>query len=469
MSPIKNIRPLRTARSRGSVLAVALIFSVALGILTATYLQLAMNEFRRAEESLHFNGLVNLAEAGAEEAAWALINDDWSSWLRQDGQFAWKRMTGIPAGGGREGSVLIMLDGYQDNRPTITIESQVTSPRQRTFTKQVRMQLQHRSMFANGLTARDKLRFVGGVAEIDSYDSRKGDYHPTVNRGDRGTAGSLLVEHDAVDLGNAKVWGYVATGGSDPSVGPTGWIRGADTVGTPHIDWNRVTRDFYAEFPSVALPTTGGLPLPGGNTKNIGNSGTVQTYRLDELDLKSNETLNINGPVVIIIEGDTDIKGTLNINDGGSATIYANGDFVVGGNGSVNNTNVPAALAIFGTNPTEMGQNITLHGRGELSGVVYAPNAYLSLRGGGATGTMKGAAVAYRIFVNGTYAFRYDEALDDFGGGRPTFRLRRWQELIGPNERVDLAALTAGLSIPTENFANSLYGGTGGTTGQGGN
>jgi len=456
-------------RRRGSILIVAMVFSVALGILTAGYLKLALSEFRRAEESLHFNGLVNLAEAGAEEAVWALIHNNWTGWLRPDSETAYKRMTGLPAGGGREGSVLIMMSGYQGNRPILNIESRVTSPRQRTFTKQIRMELQNRSMFANGLTAREKLRFVGGNAAIDSYDSRLGAYAPGVNRRDRGTAGSLLVEHDAVDLGNGKVWGYVATGGGDPSVGPTGWIRGTDTVGTPQIDWSRVTRDFYADFPLVEQPTTSGTStLPSGNTKNLGNAGTVQTYRLDELGIKSNETYNINGEVILIIDGDTDIKGTLNVSSNGKLTIYTKGDFVVGGNGSVNNSNVPSALVIYGTHPTEMGQNITLHGNGDLTAAVYAPNAYLSLRGGGNSGAMFGAAVAYRIFVNGTYQFHYDEALDDFFGPRPTFRLRLWQELIGPNERVDFDARTAGLSIPTENVASSISGVVSGITGASG-
>lgn len=466
MSPTeRNLLPRR--RRRGSVLAVALIFSVALGILTATYLQLAMSEFRRAEESLHFNGLINLAEAGAEEAAWALIHEDWTGWLRPDTQFAWKRMRGIPAGGGREGSVLIMVDGYQEDKPILTIESQVTSPRQRTFTKQIRMELQYRSLFANGLTARDLLRFVGGNAAIDSYDSRNGNYQPGVNRNDRGTAGSLLVENDSVDIGNGMVWGYVATGGGDPAVGPTGWIRGEDTVGTPRIDWDRVTKDFYADFPPVEQPTGSGIgSLPGGNNKNLGNPGTVQTYRLEELKVQSTETININGPVVLIIDGDSDIKGTLNVTSNGSLTVYAKGDFVVGGNGEVNNTNVPSALVIYGTNSTELGQEIKLHGNGILSAAVYAPNALLSLRGGGNQGEMFGAAVAFQVFVNGNYQFHYDEALDDFFGPRPTFRLRRWQELIGPNERVDFATLTAGLSIPTENLASSLLGGLGSTAGQ---
>jgi len=432
-----------------------MIFSVALGILTAGYLKLALSEFRRSEESLHFNGLVNLAEAGAEEAVWALVNDDLDGWLRQDARFAWKRITGLPAGAGREGSVLIMIDGYQTNQPTLTVEARVRSPRQRDFTKQVRMQLQNRSLFANGLTAREKLRFVGGNAAVDSYNSNNGAYHPTTNRRDRGTAGSLLVEADAVDIGNGNIWGYIATGGGDPAVGATGSIKGADTAAGVRIDWSRVARDFYADFPPVTMPSGAGAltALPDGNTKNIGTPGVITTYRLSELDLKSNQTLNINGPVVLQITGDSDIKGTFQVTATGSVTIYTNGDFTVGGNGTVNNVGVPSKLVLYGTNPTELGQELILHGNGALSGVVYAPNAYLSLRGGGNSGEMFGAVVAYRIFMNGNYAFHYDEALDDFGGGRPTFRLRNWQELVTPSEKVNFARLTEGLRIPSEDLA----------------
>lgn len=456
-------------RRQGSILVVAMVFSVALGILTAGYLRLALSEFRRSEESLHFNGLVNLAEAGAEEAVWALVNEDMAGWLRQDTRFAWKRLTGMPAGAGREGSVLIMIDGYQTNQPTLTVEARVRSPRQRDFTKQIRMQLQNRSLFANGLTAREKLRFVGGNAAVDSYNSNNGAYHPTTNRRDRGTAGSLLIEADAVDIGNGNIWGYIATGGGDPSVGSTGSIRGADTEAGVRIDWSRVARDFYADFPPVTMPSGAGAltELPAGNNKNIGIPGVITTYRLSELTLRNSHTLNINGPVVLQVTGDIDVKGTLNVNATGSVTIYADGDINVGGNGMVNLTNIPSKMILYGTNSTELGQEIKLHGNGAVSGVVYAPNALLSLKGGGNSGEMFGAVVAFRIFMNGNYAFHYDEALDDFGGGRPTFRLRNWQELVTPSEKVNFARLTEGLSIPTDNVATSgiLSGGVPGVVG----
>jgi hypothetical protein len=108
---------------------------------------------------------------------------------------------------------------------------------------------------------------------------------------------------------------------------------------------------------------------------------------------------------------------------------------LAGGNGAINETGIPANLIIYGTNPTIGGQTIKLHGNGALHAAVFAPNAILEMKGGGNSGEMSGSAVAHSITITGNYAFHYDEALEEEGGGNP-FAVSLWRELVTSAERV---------------------------------
>jgi hypothetical protein len=97
-------------------------------------------------------------------------------------------------------------------------------------------------------------------------------------------------------------------------------------------------------------------------------------------------------------------------------------------------------VQIFGTNTTNesstslAGQTIKIAGDGEFHGVIYAPNADVEVRGMGDT---YGAVVGKNIFLGGNGQFHYDEALKDLDSDR-SYRIARWRELLGPNERVSL-------------------------------
>jgi len=113
------------------------------------------------------------------------------------------------------------------------------------------------------------------------------------------------------------------------------------------------------------------------------------------------------------------------------------GNLDVGGTGMVNLTNVPQDMLIYGTAAEGAGQIVKLHGNGALTAAVYAPNAALSLKGGGSGGVFNGAAVANTIVIVGNYEFHYDEALNDFGA-ESSYKINRWRELVNSSERVPL-------------------------------
>lgn len=440
---ISHTHPTRTDRRRGSALLVAIILITVLMTVSLGYLRMATTELRMADHGFMQHALLNLAEAGADEAAWSLIHDDWTGWTRV-GNTMVRREMGFDLGNKRTAMYITFVYDYQ-GAPVIFTEGRSFNDRGKAMVKQVRMELSRRSVMANGMTAKESIRFVGGNAYIDSYNSQNGGYNYLTNSADGGSAGSLSVAVDAVDIGNAAIRGYIATGGAAPILGSNGTVYGDDTVFNDgeRIDWSRVATDFYADLPDVEMPTrftvtATSLALSGGTT-TIGTTGTSnfpEVYDLDSLDIASGQTLQITGDVVFMTSGDSDIKGTLEIIPGGKVRWYSAGSITVGGKGVANTTNVPENLAIYGTSSTAGETAFTMHGNGAVTAAIYAPNTDVSLQGGGSSGALFGGVVANEISVNGNYSFHYDEGLADFGGENRSYKVDDWRELADASERL---------------------------------
>lgn len=428
-------------RKKGSVLLIATLFSAFVAALVAIFLKLALGELKLADSSYMHNALLNLCEGGAEQAAWCLNADDWSGWTKS-GEYTVRRETEIGLGNGKQGQVT-MIVFLPDTFPIIFAEARVNLPNGRTLQKQVRMELLFRSPFANGMTAKDGIRFVGGNAYVDSFHSALGPYYSATRR-DNGSVGSVSVGTDSVDIGNAEIFGFAATGGADPAVGSQGRIVGFDTPPGVKIDSNRVSTDFYAEFPNVDAPSTLGATTSLPGTLEIGSplATSPTVYSLSGMIIKNTKNLVIKGPVVIVVDGDIDVKGQITLEPGATVEMYVSGDLTIGGKGVVNETNVSQNFLIVNTNTTEGATEVKLHGQGALTAAVYAPNSIVDFKGGGGgVGTMYGAVVGQNVFMNGNYNFHYDEALADFLLGKRTFRLADWREIWKAEERIDFDGL----------------------------
>ncbi len=428
---------------KGSILIVAIFFTAIIGVLIISYLKVASGELKRSDKTFLYNTLLNLSEAGAEEVTWALNNDDWTGWQEIDSAMV-KRLSNVDIGNGNKAIIYTYVENYDGTSPVIYTEGNFKDNDGTVLRKQLRLDLTTRGVFANGLTSKDALRFVGGNVKIDSYNSSNGDYDSVLNRNDKGTAASISVANDAVDLGNAEVYGYVATGGADPVVGPNGKIYGSDTPNGVDIDSGRITKDFYMNFPDISIPALANAitTYPSGNTVTIGGSEDLpDEYKLSSIDINSNQKLIIDGVAILIIDNDIDVKGEIEIKDGGQLTIYVDGDVTIGGNGFANKTNKPEKLVIYGTSTTNGDKTIKLHGKGSLQAAVYAPYSKIDLKGGGGDiGKFSGAVVGYKIFFNGNYEFHYDEQLASFDGDNETFKLKSWRELYSSTTRIDFDA-----------------------------
>ena len=105
----------------------------------------------------------------------------------------------------------------------------------------------------------------------------------------------------------------------------------------------------------------------------------------------------------------------------------------------------PIAFQVYGTRtPQEAvisgNQSISISGNGNLSGVIYAPYADVSAKGGGNSGFMYGSLVGASLTFTGNDSFYYDESLADReDDGR--FGIDNWAELVGNADRATYGSL----------------------------
>jgi hypothetical protein len=350
------------------------------------------------------------------------------------------------------------------------------------------------------MVSRRGIRFDGNNASVDSYDGDRGPYEydqftaglkeiaedyvanggngdGVVNRFANATVASASV---GVTLGNADVWGYVATSGSSPNVGPNGYINDmVYPLPTPKVNPERVSLDFQANFPIVDIPPDGtgtvysAFPGAVANEVVIGVPGspTPEIYKISgSYSFSGTTKFRVVGPVRIIISGNfiaqtanneliidngpidpTDPTGPKNFdNVFANATmtrlvddnippfqIWVGGNLDLGSGGIVNPSTTPASFQIYGTAPIPTGtsgtQTITLSGGSSgafWAAAVYAPNADITING---SKEVFGAFVANSIRVMGDSHFHYDESMAKKGTGK--YAIELWRELLTPAQR----------------------------------
>lgn len=435
---------------RGSVILGVIILTLVIGVVVGGYLDSAMTEYKLSNRTLHSQSALNLAESGIEEAMLAINTDNTSGWTSAGSDSYFKDVSNVSFSDGKTGQVRTYIRDFS-SMPIIVAEGRVTDALGRVFSKQVRVDLNVRSMFANGLTAKNSITFSGNNVDVDAYDSSKGNYNYVTNRIDEGSVASISVLVDAVSVSNGDVWGYVATGGSAPDVGPNGSILGEDSPVGVDVDPDRVSTDFTAEFPDATMPalTPDYTSLNVSGTTTIGSAGTTTVYSLNSLSLSGNKKLVIadDAEVVMMFSGSLSTSGnaSITVGDGATLEVYVAGNMNVGGNGFVNenslgNLQYPKNLMIYGTGASGSGQTIKVAGNGQLSAVVYAPNADLEMKGGGNSGTVCGAAVANNIVITGNSNFHYDVTLANLNTDG-LYQISFWRELREESEKLDFGDL----------------------------
>ncbi|MDQ8193356.1 hypothetical protein QEH59_02900 [Coraliomargarita sp. SDUM461004] len=418
------------SRQRGSALLTALIFSFVVVTLMSSYLFLASSDYRVSTRAFLLGASFNLAEGGVDHAIYALNQGDNSGWrtgVDRDRRSYWSREFGpYDLGGNIQGYIRVVILDPTTSAPEIFSEGEANGHVSGRVTKQIRVALSGGFYpFRNGFNSKMGIVLKGSHVTFDSYDSRVGGYG-LGNRNSEITVATVSVESDAINIGNADVYGYVATGGGAPNVGPQGAVTSYENPGV--IDWSRITTDFYAEFPPVEAPSLNApsTSLPSWGYMNGGD------YLLSSFSM-SRGVLYVMRDSRIVVTGDMKVSGNalVYIANGASLQIYAAGDVDISGNGIYNDSQIPSNLLIFGTHDEVGEQQIRVQGNGFLAAAIYAPNSEVILSGGGSSGRVYGGVAAYEAKLTGRSHFSYDEALEDYNLGVGGYQVVEWVELSG--------------------------------------
>jgi hypothetical protein len=285
---------------------------------------------------------------------------------------------------------------------------------------------------ALGLAASGNLNLNGNNCLVDSFNSALtnastgGQYDATkaLSGGDVGVNGAVMGD---TNFGNGNIYGHLFTGpgsaanqvqiGPNGSVGPPGTPGGNIAPG-----WWSPT--FNVSFPDAPAPNSpnpyiGLAPIViSGRTYLFG--GTKYTWNGANNNYFNAGTLIVNGPGVstLWVQGSM-YFGNIVLTNGGSLVLYVgtttgtNNWITDTGNSAVNQPGLARNIQIYGLHSLNW---IDLHGNAGFNATVYAPEANLTVGGGGNNlQNCSGAFVAKNISLNGHLLFHYDEPLGYLG------------------------------------------------------
>ncbi len=302
-----------------------------------------------------------------------------------------------------------------------------------------------------------------------------------------------------VAIGGSSIDGISV--GPKGMVGPYGTPNGTIDTSHVTYDFTQNFPDITAPTATVGTPTAASEPLTPSNTNTLpaitdsitlprtDASGAIADvaapdgtyyYYVPSISLGGNATagtLSVKGPngsgghptkvsVVITVTNTMGTtvsatgQGGIAIATGSSLALYVEGNVAIAGNGvsnggysydptqpfTVTNTpNQPKDFQLYGTKPasevppnTGNYQSISIAGNGVLSGVVYAPNASIEMKGGGTNGQVMGAMVGETITLTGNSVFHFDESLKDLGSSS-RYSMSQWSELASSSDRQQYA------------------------------
>jgi hypothetical protein len=479
---------------RGSLLIVAMLLAAIIGISLVSYIKLAMNSATLADRSFYQNSAINLAEMGVEEAlycynrldenssnpsgAWTGTSITWT--IHGTDNSVTATLPSITIGNGVTGSVKVYCSHYNPSgtNPVVIARSLITMPNNGpTIEKWLEITLRKRSLWANGMVARNTITWNGGNSSADSWNSDPDNDTATAAVGygttdgpakANATLGTPSTVNGAIDLSGGTVRGRIMDAGG--TISHTSAAILSNNVSGTGWDSTLVSSDFSASFPGISVPAP---PSGGKNTINSSRpvsfpstlpaTGDVAWNGVYYYEFasgygaassgSSTNVLTINGPVVFLATGN---NGVNTIDLGGSAsiaiaanaslTVYTNGNIEAAGNGISNSNSSASTFQIYGTSTTAGAQTIRFVGNGASTAAIYAPNATFQLKG---NGSLNGAVIANEINLNGNAAFHYDEALGNTTAGNP-FGVIKWRELQSASERT-----TANTTSHTESVAQN--------------
>lgn len=458
-----------TLRNDGSVYIVALIFIFLTALLVAGILLITSVEYRNVIRDQWSLTALHLAEAGADDAIWALKNNTWGGGWNISGA-SYTKKTYPPDGS-------YPSDGFTDSSGTVigdyavtvtnptssspTIESTGYCPRNSSSDKRertIKIPLQKKNIFTCAIFGDDWVKMASN-AETDSYNSAEGAYGGS-NIGSNGDVGTNSITtslpYYAIELSsNAEING-------DAQIGPDGNTSTAiELASNADITGTESAASSLQDLPSVSapsdiLPDGGSITLGGTDSQGITSNAKYSSITLDNnssltistakvyitgnltTDSNSQITINYNGAVTIYVAGTTSFKSNSdliisNTYPNTDVTFYVGASFIMDSNTSINNqSQKPSKFSLLAvdtvTDPgsPETDPAIKLNSNSAIYGTVYAKNAGVLLN---SNVDIYGAVTANTVKLDSNAEVHYDESVvtdSDSPGYGVTFVT--WQE-----------------------------------------
>lgn len=449
-------------RRRGFTYLTTVVTLIVVGIMLGAYLKMVAVQNQMTVRSQTWNRSIPVLEAGVDEAIAhlnkngapddagvvtlsKLANDGWNNngsltgpwhktgWI--DGDVYWVTISSW--NGSTAAFPNISSTGYVRNLPAFAwkrssgpflaasiLDSGYFSKRM------VECTVTNNPTFTKAIVAKRGIDMNGNNVFTDSYDSGiagrniNGRWAVSIRR-DRGDVASNDTITNTINVGNANVWGRIATGpGGTIALGPNGAVGDAawQTGGNKGIQPGFSTDDMNVEFPDVILPagSSGWVAPPGSGAWPSGD------YRVSSVSGSLSIAPNAN--VRLLVTSNWKFTGNNALTIGSNATLKVYLDCPsadITGNGIINIYGTPKQCYIFGTSKLT---SLDLGGNGETTAVVYAPYASIKLHGGGNSDQdFSGAIVGNNFTFTGHYTVHYDEALGRAGAWRG-FTITSWNE-----------------------------------------
>ena len=401
----------KTDHIQGSVLVLGLIVTIALALLSLSYLGLVISEVNITPRSYNSTAAMNLAEAGIE-AAIVEFNSGGADFTPQEGWSGTTEKTKIAnlhtPDGKLVGEYFVRVTGTGTTNPKLEATGYVPNrTRIDRVARKVRVVLTEKSLFNYGLFSGSITTplNLSGTPRVDSYDSDHGSYDPS-NPGHNGDVGS---NNDINLSGNCRIYGN-ATPGPGHSVSVSGGASVVPPGSTAPAPSAETLPSIPASYLSLAqqnnnnnvISQQGNYFSPGQYDLNVSN-GNINlpsgTYYFTSITVSGNASMTAQNDVVIYVEG---------------------GAITVTGTGLLNASRVPSNLIIYST-----GLTVTLSGSADFYGAIYAPGARTTITGN--TG-FYGSMISDSFNITGNANFHYDRSLKNKSVAFAGYSVSAWQE-----------------------------------------
>lgn len=424
---------MKSNTKQGSVLIAALMLALILGTVTFQFLNFSLQEYTKTERELLALETQLVSENYAQQAIAAMSMNDWTGWTKV-GDDAYQVTNNPQVSEGIDAYVSARIEDMDSRTPSLQIVVRTENKLDQRQHKQLTVQLQRTSPFANGLVGVSEIYFRNNEVEIDSYNSDNGDYHHRKNRNDNATVLSHKVDTWSNGGGNAYIYGKVASN-VDVDLGRNGRIYGEDSFSSTRIEEDRYYDYFIEDYQRVSAPETHNSfeHEYGDKYVRIGEHAQTTSHTVtNDFYIDHSQRVEIRGNAIIVATDDVDIRGVLEIaKNNSSLVLYVADDFRIQLGGEIRNkSEKPENFIVYSLKDQSDSNEATyvVRPNDPLYMAIYAPEANLQL---GANdwwreGRMHGAIVADSINVSSDFQFHQDEALKDYYDNHSGFTPSGW-------------------------------------------